>query len=94
MAREEEITDKLGTSRKKELDLNRILALIEKSSIGQEDLDPTLLKSPKKQRRATKSMLDSVINSMSQQSLLASNKQGELYSKIVRRRLTNLRIER
>jgi len=89
MAREEDITDKLGTSRKKELDLNRILALIEKSSIGQEDLDPALLKSPKKQRRATKSMLDSVINSMSQQSLLASNKQGELYSKIVRRRLTN-----
>ena len=89
MAREEEITDKLGTSRKKESDLNRILALIEKSSIGQEDLDPALLKSPKKQRRATKSMLDSVINSMSQQSLLASNKQGELYSKIVRRRLTN-----
>jgi hypothetical protein len=30
---------------------------------------------------------------MSRQSLLASNKQGELYSKIVRRRLTNTRIE-
>jgi DNA-binding protein H-NS len=61
---QEEATD-LSKSRKRDLDINKILGLIEKASIAEEDLDLKVASSGKKQRKANKSMLDSAINVMS-----------------------------
>lgn len=61
---QEEATD-LSKSRKRDLDINKILGLIEKASIAEEDLDLKVASSGKKQRKANKSMLDSAINAMS-----------------------------